>query len=339
VKIFEPHQVIFRENALEYPLARKMYKKFEEEGYLIKKAPAKGRLPIDYDKTFQQKYNQAKKTILVAVRSTNNFASCKPSAHYQLPLISGCPAHCHYCYLNTNMGKAPYIRIYVNHKEIFAKAEEYIAEREPETTIFEGAATSDPLPVEKWSGSLTEAIKFFAKTKNARFRFVSKFTEIEPFLNLDHKKQTEIRFSLNSKHIINTFEKGTPQIDERLKAATMLKNKGYPVGFLIAPIFTYPDWQKDYEELIKKISLHFKDEQNLTFELITHRFTDRAKNIIEKIYPKNKLPLDKNERQFKYGQFGYGKYLYPAEKYHELENYFQQKINDYLPDSKIKYFV
>jgi len=40
-------------------------------------------------------------------------------------------------------------------------------------TIFEGAATSDPVPVEPYTGALAETIRFFASQEHGKFRFVT----------------------------------------------------------------------------------------------------------------------------------------------------------------------
>ena len=332
--------IIFRENALEYPLGENLYKLFQDKETEVKTVSSRGPFPLNYDLPFKKKFHRAKSIIVVSVRSLSKFQTCKPSAHYQLPLVTGCPAHCHYCYLSTNLGKNPYLKVYVNIDEIFDKAIQYMEEREPETTIFEGAATSDPLPVEKWTGSLAHAIKFFAGDDRGQFRFVTKFTEVEPLLELDHKQQTEFRFSLNSSHAIQKFEPTTPGVEERLKAAAKVLQAGYPMGFLIAPIFIYDDWKEDYENLIKNLSNILNTSgEGLAFELITHRYTERAKNIIKKAYPKTELPMDNEERQFKYGQFGYGKYIYPKETMTKIENFMQQTLDKHLPEAEIKYFV
>jgi len=340
MKTFMPKTVIIRENALEYPLGEKLYNLFQKEDVDLHIVSERGHFPFDYNVSFNKNFHRAKKTVLITVRSLSKFQSCKPSAHYQLPLVSGCPAHCHYCYLSTNLGKKPYIKIYVNIEEIFEKAKKYMKERAPEETIFEGAATSDPLPVEKWSGSLSKTIKFFANSKLGRFRFVSKFSEVDPFLDLKHNKRTEIRFSLNSKYAIKKFEPTTPPLKERIEASKKIHAADYPLGFLIAPIFIYDGWEKEYEELIKKLSTVLANNgRNISFELITHRFTERAKKVIEKAYPNTELPMNEEVRDFKYGQFGYGKYVYPAKTMKKTENFFREKINKYLPETEIKYFV
>ncbi|MFW6271363.1 MAG: spore photoproduct lyase [Bacillota bacterium] len=337
---FNPSLVIFRENALEYEMGKNLYNKFEENEINIKTVSSKGPFPLDYDLPFIKKFHRAKKIIVVSVRSVNKFQTCKPSAHYQLPLVSGCPGHCKYCYLSTNLGKNPYVKIYVNLSEIFQKTQKYINERKPEITIFEGAATSDPIPVEKWGGSLSKAIKFFARNKSARFRFVTKFTEVDPLLKINHNQHTEFRFSLNTTKIIQKYEPTTPPLKERLRAASKVLKAGYPQGFLIAPIFIYDSWKKDYKDLFQKIRKKLDTRgENLSFELITHRYTERAKNIINQAYPENELPMEEEDRRFKYGQFGYGKYVYPEETMEKIEQHFKNSLDKYLPEAKIKYFV
>lgn len=341
MKQFKPETAIFKENALEYPLGKELYKKFNSDDkiktYTIS---PRGRFPFDYDLPQHRQFYRAKKTVIIAVRTLNRFQSCKPSAHYQLPLVTGCPGHCQYCYLSTNLGKNPYIKIYVNLKQIYERVKKYINERSPEKTIFEGAATSDPLPVEKYSGSLAKTIEFFAQSRLGRFRFVTKFSEVDSLLNIDHQKHTEFRFSLNSNYAVEKFEPATPSPKERIKAAVRVQKAGYPLGFLIAPIFIYDSWQSEYRELLSTLAAQLKSKgKDISFELISHRFTAGAKKIINNVYLHHKLPMNEKEREFKYGQFGYGKYLYPKDVRKNMETFFQKTIRDILPEAKIKYFV
>ncbi len=337
---FKPETVIIRKNALDYPLGEKLYTTFSRENCDVHIIAPHGPFPFDYNLSFRKKFQRAKKTIIISVRSISKFQSCRPSAHYQLPLVSGCPANCHYCYLHTRKGKNPYIKIYVNIEEILNRAKKYINEHQPEIIFFEGAANSDPLPVEKWTGSLARAIDFFAAEESGRFRFVTKFTDVDSLLNIKHKNHTEFRFSLNSTYALKKFEPDTPGLKERLNAARKVIDSGYKTGFLIAPIFIYDNWDKEYINLIKDISdILNTDGKELSFELITHRFTERAKKVIKKIYPRTELPMNTETRQFKYGQFGYGKYVYPEELRKKIEEHMQKNINKFLPKAEIKYFV
>ncbi len=103
--------------------------------------------------------------MVVGIRKSLKFQTCKPSANYQLPLVSGCMGRCEYCYLNTQLGDKPFIRVFVNVDEILEQTKKYIEDRKPQVTIFEGAATSDPVPVEPYTNSLKKTIEFLEERK------------------------------------------------------------------------------------------------------------------------------------------------------------------------------
>ena len=339
MKQFTPGRAVFEPAALEYPLGKKLQAHFEELGIEIQTTPSHNRVTGIPGKTPTEKYVQAKRSLVVGVRRTLKFSSCKPSAHYQLPLATSCPGFCEYCYLQTTLGPKPVIRVYVNIEEILQQAQTYIDERAPEITIFEGAATSDPIPVEYLTGSLKRTIEFFAKTDLGRFRFVTKFGDVDSLLQIPHNGHTEIRFSLNTQKVIGQYEKGTAPLKERIEAARKTALAGYPLGFLLAPIITYDNWKEEYGEVIQELASLLAGESNPSFELITHRFTKKAKSNIEQVFPNSTLPMDEEERQYKYGQFGYGKWVYPKETMAEIKSFFEETIGEAFPQSEIKYIV
>ncbi|HEX2927182.1 MAG TPA: spore photoproduct lyase [Ruminiclostridium sp.] len=338
---FVPKYAFFEPAALDYPLGRELYDRLETLGVPIKITGSHNRVTGLAAKTPNEAYYLAKATIVAGVRRSKDFATCKPSAHYQLPLNTSCPSGCEYCYLATTLGKKPYLRVYVNIEEILAKAAQYINERAPEITVFEGAATSDPLPTEHLTGLLKKTIEFFGQQRYGRFRFVTKHTYVEPLLSASHHNHTRFRFSINAASIINKYEHHTPSLEDRIAAARKVAQAGYPLGFIIAPIFYFPGWEKEYDDLLRSLSSQVPqdDQDDLRFELITHRYTKRAKANILSIFPATTLPMLEEERQFKFGQFGYGKYLYPPEIRQELKEYMERKIHSYFPAAHIDYFV
>lgn len=336
--MFQPERVFFEKNALSYPLGEKLYSYFKQKGSKVGFTTSHNRVTGIPGKTPREKFSRAKRTLVVGVRKSKEFATCRPSAHYQLPLATGCPGFCQYCYLHTNLGRNPYIRIYVNQEEILERAEKYINQHLPEITIFEGAATADPLSVEAYSGALEKAITFFAGHEHARFRFVTKFTDVDSLLALEHRNKTRFRFSINTPQVIAEYEGATPRLEARLSAAEKVAAAGYPLGLMIAPIFINGNWKQDYTILLEKLQ-PFANRTDLTFELITHRFTARAKRVIMDLFPETKLPLVEENRAFKWGQFGYGKYVYSKETMAEIEAFFREKITRQFPQAKIDYFV
>ncbi|WP_077624099.1 spore photoproduct lyase [Sediminibacillus massiliensis] len=341
VKPFVPQLVYIEPRALDYPLARKLRDKFEDMGIEIRETTSHNQvrnLPGDND---FQKYRNAKSTLVVGIRKTLKFDTSKPSAEYAIPFATGCMGHCHYCYLQTTMGSKPYIRTYVNTDEIFEQAEKYMKERAPEITRFEASCTSDIVGIDHLTHTLKSAIEYFGKTDHGRLRFVTKFAHVDHLLDADHKGRTRFRFSINDDYVIKYFEPGTSRLPERIEAAVKVAEAGYPLGFIIAPIYLHEGWKKGYGEMLERLAeaLPQKAKQDLTFELIQHRFTQPAKRVIQKNYPMSKLELDESKRKWKWGRYGIGKYVYTDPEQEEMKDTLKGHIGKLFPDSKIEYFT
>ena len=336
--MFIPNRVIFEKSSFNYQRGRELYDYFRGKNIdtiLLSSDRIQGIL----SRSPKEKYEEGKRTLIIGVRKTLNFQSCKPSAHYQLPLVSGCMGQCEYCYLNTQLGDRPYVRAYINVEEILEQASKYIKERE-DITVFEGAATSDPLPVEFYTKGLTQTIDFFAKQPKGRFRFVTKYTDVEDLLHVDHKRHTTVRFSLNTQNVISRFEHHTPSAIKRIEAAKKIIKSGYPTGFIIAPVFLEGNWKKEYEDLLIMLKENIHDvTSSISFEIISHRFTLKAKKKILDVFPDTALPMNQEERSFKYGQFGYGKYLYEKQQLADMKEFFQNSIEKHFPNSNIMYII
>ncbi|WP_026895979.1 spore photoproduct lyase [Clostridiisalibacter paucivorans] len=335
-----PNRVLFEEKSLEYPLGQRLYKKFNDM-----KIPTdilkNNRVTAIPKETPQMEYGEGKATLVIRVRKNKKFESCKPSAHYQLPLISGCTGKCEYCYLNTRFGKKPYTTIYVNVDEILNTAEKYMEERKPEITYYEMSATSDPIPFERYTKILGKVIEFMGDKEYGRLRFVTKFDDVDDLLDINHNGHTTIRFSINTFKVINEYEHATVGLNERLIAAKKVMDKGYPTGFIIGPVIIYENWKNDYDDMLitLKESLSNEYKEEIHFEVISHRYTNAAKNRILQIFPNSTLPMDEERRVFKYGQFGYGKYVYDKEILNEIREYFNRSIKSYFPNSIIDYII
>lgn len=160
--MFIPKRVIFEKDSLDYEAAKNILNKFKDKEDVeiinITSNKLKQHIPGE---DFYDQYREGKKTLVVGTKKSLKFQSCKPSAHYQLPLISGCMGQCEYCYLNTKLGDKPFVKVHVNIDEILSQAQKYIDERLPEITIFEGAATSDPIPVEPYTHSIEKGYRIF----------------------------------------------------------------------------------------------------------------------------------------------------------------------------------
>ncbi|WP_018131066.1 spore photoproduct lyase [Effusibacillus pohliae] len=340
-KPFMPDFVFFEPKALDYELGDTLYRKFRDMEIPIKITPSHNRVTGIPGDTPAQAYRNAKNTLVVGIKKSMDLETSKPSADYSLPPATGCMGHCHYCYLQTTMGRKPYIRVYVNIDEILATAEKYMERRAPQITTFEAACSSDPVGVEHLTGSLKKMINFFGRQQLGRLRFVTKYAHVDSLLDAQHSKHTRFRFSVNSEYVIKNFEPGTSYFHERVEAAGKVARAGYPLGFIVAPIMIYEGWEKGYRELFQRLAgvLVPEAKQDLTFELIQHRFTATAKKVILERYPKTKLDMDETKRKYKWGKYGRGKWVYPDEQAQLLKDTISDLIATYFPEAKIEYFT
>ncbi len=341
VKPFVPQLVYVEPKALDYPLGKELVHKFEKMGIEIRQTTSHNQIRNLPGENHFQKYRNAKSTLVIGIRKTLKFDTSKPSAEYAIPLATGCMGHCHYCYLQTTMGSKPYIRTYVNTDEIFEAAENYMRERVPEATRFEASCTSDIVGIDHLTHTLKKAIEFFGTSEYGKLRFVTKFAHVDHLLDAKHNGKTRFRFSINDEYIIKYFEPGTSRLNERIEAAVKVAEAGYPLGFIVAPIYLHEGWKEGDRELFEKLEATLPpfSKKNLTFEMIQHRFTKPAKRVIEQNYPMTKLELDESKRKWKWGRYGIGKYVYLDEEQEEIKDTLGSYIKTYLPQAKLEYFT
>ena len=145
----------------------------KEDVELIQCSPNKVKELITLDST-SATYQSGKRTLVLSKKKRSAFQTCKPSADYMLPLVSGCMGQCEYCYLHTKLGDKPFVRVHVNIDDILDRAKEYITASPDKITSFEGSATSDPCSVAPFTPRLATAIDCFANEPQGRFGVVPK---------------------------------------------------------------------------------------------------------------------------------------------------------------------
>ena len=49
--------------------------------------------------------------------------------------------------------------------------------------------------------------------------------------------------------------------------------------------------------------------------------------------------MNDEERKFKYGQFGYGKWIYPKDEMKMIQEFFNEEIGHIFKEGQIKYII
>jgi spore photoproduct lyase len=344
--LWKPKRLLITPSALSWPQGEAMAERAAALGTEIV------RLKADRLTGLPDNYRDAKTTMAVVVASPSRRKPqpIPPSADWRFDLAEGCPAHCSYCYLAGSLAGPPIIRAYANLPEILAALPPLLgqgqvtsrnAARAAEGTTFEASCYTDPLGIEHITGSLAETIRFFGNWEaEAQLRFTTKYDAIEPLLAVPHHRRTRIRFSINARGA-ERFEGGAPRMRNRLRAMRQAAMAGYRIGLTVAPILRLPDWREAYDALLADCAaaLAGVPDPELTVELITHRFTEGSREILQGWYPGSGLEMDPAQRTRKLTKFGSAKYVFPRETMAELRAGLEASVAHHLPQARILYWT
>ncbi|BAZ16495.1 spore photoproduct lyase [Calothrix sp. NIES-4071] len=337
-RVWMPERVIFTPAALDEPWGQKIKQRIEALNLPIEELP-RNRLTGLRGETERETYDISKRTLAVVTAPPSQFklSPIPPSADWQFHLAEGCPAHCQYCYLAGSLSGPPVIRAYANLPQILDNLAKY--EQPGKATSYEVSCYTDPLGIEHLTGSLAECIRYFGTREDGYLRWVSKFDAVEPLLDLPHNGHTRCRVSVNAAPISGRFEGGTASVASRLMGLRKLALAKYPVGLVVAPIMPMDDWEMHYSNLFDQISEALDFECDLTFELISHRFTPGSKEVLQTWYPHSKLDMDEEKRSVKRNKFGGTKYVYDNDIMKTLRRFFEGEIGRRFPNAKILYWT
>ena len=141
------------------------------------------------------------------------------------------------------------------------------------------------------------------------------------------------------------MEGGTSSVQERIAALRKLAlpkqegGGGYPIGVVLAPIMPIENWQENYGELLSDLATQLDFDTDLTFELITHRFTPGSKEILQGWYPNTSLEMNEETRTVKRNKFGGLKYVYTTDTMKQLRSFLEGEIKSKFPQAKILYWT
>lgn len=333
--MFKPKFVYYEPNAENYELGKELLENYKKEG--IKLIPIENHNNIEeLRKNPNSEFANMKQNIIIGVRKTHKFVPNHKVSDFLVPYTSsGCIAMCMYCYLVCNYNKCSYLRIFVNREEMLNKIIKVSNQSEKELT-FEIGSNSDLILENTITHNLEWTIENF-NTEKGYLTFPTKFDMVDSLLNLKNKEKIIVRMSMNPEEIINRVEFGTSRLNNRIEAINKLKEAGYKVGILIAPIILVDNWEELYEGLIKKLSkeLSEKVKQEAVFELIFMTYSYVHKMINQEAFP-NAINLFNPEIMTGRGR---GKYMYKKETREKAEEFLRETMQKYLPNSKILYIV
>ena len=289
---FCPEIIFVEDGARGYSLTKSIIRKFPS-ARLISIRSLKNYVNSNKDKTQIKDYNYRTRNLFLIKENSDFIKPCPCSKEvvscgYQiLNLGFGCMYECSYCFLQSYVNIKGII-IPVNIDDFLSRSYSFLKKNSRHLRIGTGEF-ADSLALDELTQFSQILVDFFSKTDNATLELKTKSKNIKNILRVKHNKKTVISWSLNPQPVIDSDEWRTSSLRERLEAAKMCCDAGYPVGFHFDPIIYSANWQSLYKELIAELfkKVHYKNIAWIS--LGTFRFTPRLKTIVEQRFPRSKI--------------------------------------------------
>lgn len=332
--MFKPQAIYYEKEILNYPLGKQLMEKYKEEP----KIEIENHNNIDEMRKKQNsEFANMKRNLIIGIRKTHKFVENHKTSDYLVPYTSsGCTASCMYCYLVCNYNKCAYLRLFVNREKMLEKIIKTSNQAEKELT-FEIGSNSDLILENSITGNLEWTIENFKNANKGFLTLPTKFDMVDPILPLNHQGKVIIRVSVNPEEIINKVEFGTSRLKGRIEAINKLKEAGYKIGILIAPVIMVENWKQLYLELIQRLNqeLSEKVKKDVFFEIIFMTYSFVHTKINEEAFP-NAINLYNKENMTGRGR---GKYCYKKELREDGEIFLREQMKKYFPNNQIEYIV
>lgn len=174
---------------------------------------------------------------------------------YTLDSVENCPFRCSYCSIQTFYEDA-----FIFQKNLEDKLNQIEIKAEEKYHIGTGQS-SDALVWGNKDGLLDKLCGFAEKHQNVLLEFKTKSDNIQYFLENAIPKNIVCSWTLNTPVIIEHEEHLTATLDQRLKAARKVADKGIRIAFHFHPIISYKDCETDYQQVAEKVIQLFKPEE------------------------------------------------------------------------------
>lgn len=170
--------------------------------------------------------------------------------------VQGCGFGCSYCSIQTFYDPS---KIAADHN---------LSERlegirlDPEKNYHIGSGqSSDSLLLGNRNGILDAQFEFARMNPNVILELKTKSKNVGYLLEADVPQNIFVSWSLNPQIIIDNEEHRTASLQQRLKAARAVADRGTCVGFHFHPMIHYRGWKNDYLDMIRTVLSMFSVEE------------------------------------------------------------------------------
>jgi spore photoproduct lyase len=177
--------------------------------------------------------------------------------------LTGCGMYCRYCVLQAyleNQAQVVYKNLDDMEKEITVKMAAWKG-----VARFGTGEFGDSLFLEDRLHLSERIAALLDQYPNAIVEFKTKSTNIEGLAKIKNPRKVIVGFSMNTPAMIELHERNTAALEDRLKAAKECLAMGFWVAFHFDPIIYYPEWKKEYPEVVRKIFDYIRKPEKIAW--------------------------------------------------------------------------
>ena len=138
----------------------------------------------------------------------------------------------------------------------------------------------------------SDIIKILQNNPEIQISGRTKSSNVDNFLTFNATDNVKLAINFNTQYAIDNFEIGTASLDERIESAKKIQNRnGFLLKVVIEPIMVYPNYESDYLQLVERLKTELDLTKVVDISFGGVRYSTKHVNLINKVYPKNKLDL------------------------------------------------
>jgi spore photoproduct lyase len=176
-----------------------------------------------------------------------------------------CPLNCHMCYLQLTYRELwPWVNVYTDIPGILHQVDKAVdkhASPDRPLVLNTGELADSIKTLGIVPGLHQELVEHFAALDAARLLLLTKSAEVSHLLDLDHSTHTIMSWSINCQAVVEGVEWDTASLDDRLLAAGICQEAGYPVRLRYDPLIPIEGWREQYADMVERTFMVVRPER------------------------------------------------------------------------------